>query len=231
VPDRQPIRVLIADDQELVRAGFAMILAAQPDITVIGEAADGAEAIRAARATSPDLVLMDIRMPNVDGIAATTAICRDTRAKVLVLTTFDVDEYVYDALRAGASGFLLKDMRRDELVEAVRVVAAGEALLAPTITRRLIADVVARGRTQTPPRTDARLASLTARETDTLRQVARGLSNAEIAAQLFVTEHTVKTHVSSILAKLGLRDRVQAVVLAYESGLVQPGDAAPPAHS
>jgi DNA-binding NarL/FixJ family response regulator len=231
VPDRQPIRVLIADDQELVRAGFAMILAAQPDITVIGEAADGAEAIRAARATSPDLVLMDIRMPNVDGIAATTAICRDTRAKVLVLTTFDVDEYVYDALRAGASGFLLKDMRRDELVEAVRVVAAGEALLAPTITRRLIADVVARGRTQTPPRTDARLASLTARETDTLRQVARGLSNAEIAAQLYVTEHTVKTHVSSILAKLGLRDRVQAVVLAYESGLVQPGDAAPPAHS
>ena len=231
MPDRQPIRVLIADDQELVRAGFAMILAAQPDITVIGEAADGAEAIRAARATSPDLVLMDIRMPNVDGIAATTAICRDTRAKVLVLTTFDVDEYVYNALRAGASGFLLKDMRRDELVEAVRVVAAGEALLAPTITRRLIADVVARGRTQTPPRTDARLASLTARETDTLRQVARGLSNAEIAAQLYVTEHTVKTHVSSILAKLGLRDRVQAVVLAYESGLVQPGDAAPPAHS
>jgi DNA-binding NarL/FixJ family response regulator len=231
VPDRQPIRVLIADDQELVRAGFAMILAAQPDITVIGEAADGAEAIRAARATSPDLVLMDIRMPNVDGIAATTAICRDTPAKVLVLTTFDVDEYVYDALRAGASGFLLKDMRRDELVEAVRVVAAGEALLAPTITRRLIADVVARGRPQTPPRTDAQLASLTARETDTLRQVARGLSNAEIAAQLYVTEHTVKTHVSSILAKLGLRDRVQVVVLAYESGLIQPGDAAPPAHS
>jgi DNA-binding NarL/FixJ family response regulator len=231
VADRQPIRVLIADDQELVRAGFAMILAAQPDITVIGEAADGAEAIRAARATGPDLVLMDIRMPNVDGIAATTAICRDTRAKVLVLTTFDVDEYVYDALRAGASGFLLKDMRRDELVEAVRVVAAGEALLAPTITRRLIADVVARGRRHTPPRTDTRLASLTARETDTLRQVARGLSNAEIAAALYVTEHTVKTHVSSILAKLGLRDRVQAVVLAYESGLVQPGDGAPPAHS
>jgi DNA-binding NarL/FixJ family response regulator len=231
VADRQQIRVLIADDQELVRAGFAMILAAQPDITVIGEAADGAEAIRAARANGPDLVLMDIRMPNVDGIAATTAICRDTRAKVLVLTTFDVDEYVYDALRAGASGFLLKDMRRDELVEAVRVVAAGEALLAPTITRRLIADVVARGRPHTPPRTDTRLASLTTRETDTLRQVARGLSNAEIAAALYVTEHTVKTHVSSILAKLGLRDRVQAVVLAYESGLVQPGDAAPPAHS
>jgi DNA-binding NarL/FixJ family response regulator len=231
VADQQPIRVLIADDQELVRAGFAMILAAQPDIAVTGEAADGAEAIRVARATSPDVVLMDIRMPNVDGIEATTAICRDTRAKVLVLTTFELEEYVYDALRAGASGFLLKDMRRDELVQAVRVVAAGEALLAPTITRRLIADVVTRGRPQTRPGTDARLASLTAREIDTLRQVARGLSNAEIAAQLYVTEHTVKTHVSSMLTKLGLRDRVQAVVLAYESGLVQPGEAAPPGHS
>jgi DNA-binding NarL/FixJ family response regulator len=231
VANRQPIRVLIADDQELVRAGFAMILAAQPDIAVTGEAADGAEAIRAARATDPDVVLMDIRMPNVDGIEATASICRDTRAKVLVLTTFDLDEYVYDALRAGASGFLLKDMRRDELVEAVRVVAAGEALLAPTVTRRLIADVVARGRTQTRKGTGARLASLTARETDTLRQVARGLSNVEIAAELYVTEHTVKTHVSSILAKLGLRDRVQAVVLAYESGLVQPGETTPPGHS
>jgi DNA-binding NarL/FixJ family response regulator len=230
VADQRAVRVLIADDQELVRAGFAMILAAQPDITVIGEAADGAEAIRAARASSPDVVLMDIRMPNVDGIEATTAICRDTRAKVLVLTTFDADEYVYDALRAGASGFLLKDMRRDELVDAVRVVAAGEALLAPAITRRLIADVVARGRPPTP-RTDSRLASLTARETDTLRQVARGLSNAEIAAELYVTEHTVKTHVSSILTKLGLRDRVQAVVLAYEAGLVHPGEAGPPGHS
>jgi DNA-binding NarL/FixJ family response regulator len=231
VADQQPIRVLIADDQELVRAGFAMILTAQPDIAVIGEAGDGAEAIRVARATSPDVVLMDIRMPNVDGIEATTAICRDTRAKVLVLTTFDLDEYVYDALRAGASGFLLKDMRRNELVEAVRVVAAGEALLAPAVTRRLIADVVARGRPQARQATGARLASLTVRETDTLRQVARGLSNAEIAAQLYVTEHTVKTHVSSVLAKLGLRDRVQAVVLAYESGLVQPGETAPPGHS
>jgi DNA-binding NarL/FixJ family response regulator len=231
VADQQPIRVLIADDQELVRAGFAMILAAQPDIAVTAEAADGAEAIRAARATNPDVVLMDIRMPNVDGIEATTVICRDTRAKVLVLTTFDLDEYVYDALRAGASGFLLKDMRRDELVEAVRVVAAGEALLAPAVTRRLIADVVARGRPQTRQATDARLGSLTARESDTLRQIARGLSNAEIAAQLYVTEHTVKTHVSSILTKLGLRDRVQAVVLAYESGLVHPGETAPPGHS
>jgi DNA-binding NarL/FixJ family response regulator len=231
VPDRQIIRVLIADDQALVRAGFAMILATQPDLMVVGEAADGAEAIRAARELGPDVVLMDVRMPNVDGIEATTAICRDTHAKVLVLTTFDVDEYVYDALRAGASGFLLKDMRRDELVEAVRVVAAGEALLAPTITRRLIADVVARARPTSPPQADARLASLTARETDTLRHVARGLSNAEIAAELYVTEHTVKTHVSSVLTKLGLRDRVQAVVLAYESGLVLPGEGAPPAHS
>jgi DNA-binding NarL/FixJ family response regulator len=232
--DARPIRVLIADDQALVRDGFSMILSAQPDLTVVGGAADGAEAIRAARDLDPDVVMMDIRMPNVDGIEATAAICRDTRAKVLVLTTFDLDEYVYDALRAGASGFLLKDMRRDELVEAVRVVAAGEALLAPTVTRRLIADVVGRGRPAATPRTDPandpRLAALTARETDTLRQVARGLSNAEIAAALYVTEHTVKTHVSNVLSKLGLRDRVQAVVLAYESGLVLPGET-PGAHS
>jgi DNA-binding NarL/FixJ family response regulator len=231
VPDRQIIRVLIADDQALVRDGFAMILGTQPDLMVVGEAADGAEAIRAARELGPDVVLMDIRMPNVDGIEATAEICRATTAKVLVLTTFDLDEYVYEALRAGASGFLLKDMRRDELVEAVRVVAAGESLLAPTVTRRLIADVVARARPASPPRADARLASLTARENDTLRHVARGLSNAEIAAEMYVTEHTVKTHVSSVLAKLGLRDRVQAVVLAYESGLVMPGEGAPPAHS
>jgi DNA-binding NarL/FixJ family response regulator len=224
--------VLIADDQALVRDGFGMILSAQPDIELVGEAADGAEAIRATRELRPDVVLMDIRMPNVDGIEATAAICRETGAKVLVLTTFDLDEYVYEALRAGASGFLLKDMRRNELVEAVRVVAAGEALLAPTVTRRLIADVVGRARhTPAGPRPDGRLASLTARETDTLRQVARGLSNAEIAQELYVTEHTVKTHVSSLLSKLGLRDRVQAVVLAYESGLVLPGETAPPSHS
>jgi DNA-binding NarL/FixJ family response regulator len=226
------IHVLVADDQELVRAGFVMILAAQPDLTVVGEAADGAEAIRLARELGPDVVLMDVRMPTVDGIEATAAICRETSARVLVLTTFDLDEYVYEALRAGASGFLLKDMRRHELVEAVRLVAGGEALLAPTVTRRLIADVVARSRPSSPRRADAaRLATLTARETETLRQVARGLSNAEIAAELYVTEHTVKTHVSSMLSKLGLRDRVQAVVLAYESGLVLPGDVAPPAHS
>jgi DNA-binding NarL/FixJ family response regulator len=214
------IRVLIADDLALVRDGFAMILSAQPDLILVGEVADGAEAIRAARELRPDVVLMDIRMPNVDGIEATAAICRDTPAKVLVLTTFDLDEYVYDALRAGASGFLLKDMRRDELVQAVRTVAGGDALLAPTVTRRLISHVIA-GST---PRTDTRLATLTARETDTLQQVARGLSNAEIARELYVTEHTVKTHVSSLLSKLDLRDRVQAVVLAYESGLVRPGE-------
>ncbi|TDE10163.1 response regulator [Jiangella asiatica] len=226
MPD--PIRVLIADDQALVRDGFSMILGAQPDLVVVGEAADGAQAIQAATELRPDVVLMDVRMPDVDGIQATEAICRDTAAKVLVLTTFDIDEYVYDALRAGASGFLLKDMRRDELVDAVRVVANGEALLAPSVTRRLIADVVGRSRAATGtrhgPRPDDRLTALTARETETLRQVARGLSNAEIAAELFVTEHTVKTHVSSVLSKLGLRDRVQAVVLAYESGLVQPGE-------
>jgi DNA-binding NarL/FixJ family response regulator len=232
VAARQTVRVLIADDHVLVRDGFAMILSAQPDIDVVGEAADGDEAIRAARAADPDVVLMDIRMPNVDGIEATAAICRDTRARVLVLTTFDLDEYVYDALRAGASGFLLKDMRRSELVDAIRVVAAGEALLAPTVTRRLIADVVGRaGPAPAAGRADARLAMLTTRETETLRQIARGLSNAEIAQALYVSEHTVKTHVSSLLGKLGLRDRVQAVVLAYESGVVRPGDNTPPAHS
>lgn len=222
--------MLIADDQALVRDGFAMILSAQPDLAVVGEAADGAEAIRMARALHPDVVIMDIRMPNVDGIEATRAVCRDTSAKVLVLTTYDVDEYVYDALRAGASGFLLKDIRRDELADAVRVVAAGEALLAPAVTRRLIADVVARTR-PTAPQENARLATLTPREIETLRLVARGLSNAEVAAELYVSEHTVKTHVSSMLSKLGLRDRVQAVVLAYESGLVLPGESPAPGHS
>jgi DNA-binding NarL/FixJ family response regulator len=232
------LRVLIVDDQALVRDGFGMILAAQPDIAVVGEAADGAEAISRARELVPDVVLMDIRMPNVDGIEATTRICAETTARVLVLTTFDLDEYVYDALHAGASGFLLKDMRREELVNAVRVVAAGEALLAPSVTRRLILDVVSRGRrARTDPSPPTRLATLTARETDTLHQVARGRSNAEIASALFVTEHTVKTHVSNLLTKLGLRDRVQAVVLAYESGLVvagdldEPGVAVPATHS
>jgi DNA-binding NarL/FixJ family response regulator len=217
------LRVLVADDQALVRDGFCVILDAQPDMTVVGEAGDGAEAVQAALRLDPDVVLMDVRMPTMDGIEATTRICAQTRARVLMLTTFDHDEYVYDALRAGASGFLLKDMRRDELVSAVRVVASGEALLAPTVTRRLIAEVVARGRPVAVPDPAPRLSGLTARETETLRQVARGLSNAEIAAELFVTEHTVKTHVSNLLTKLNLRDRVQAVVLAYESGLVVPG--------
>lgn len=214
------LRVVVADDQELVRSGLALILDAQPDIAVVGEAGDGATAVDAARALRPDVVLMDVRMPRMDGIAATAAICRSTASRVLILTTFDIDEYVYDALRSGASGFLLKDMRRQELVDAVRIIAAGEALLAPTVTRRLIAEMVHR---TAPPPPDPRLAQLTARETETLRQLATGRSNAEIAAALFVTEHTVKTHVSNVLAKLGLRDRVQAVVLAYESGLVVPG--------
>jgi DNA-binding NarL/FixJ family response regulator len=232
VPAIQTVRVLIADDHVLVRDGFAMILSTQPDLEVVGEAADGVEAISAARELQPDVVLMDIRMPHLDGIEATVTICRETRARVLVLTTFDLDEYVYDALRAGASGFLLKDMRRNELVDAIRVVAAGEALLAPTVTRRLIADVVGRSRPAAAvPRSEPRLKTLTVRETEALRQIARGLSNAEIARELYVTEHTVKTHVSSLLSKLGLRDRVQAVVLAYESGLVLPGESPPPAHS
>jgi DNA-binding NarL/FixJ family response regulator len=214
-------RVLVVDDQDLVRGGFRMILETQPDIVVVGEAADGAQAVRVARQLRPDVVLMDVRMPVMDGIEATRRICAETTARVVVLTTYDLDEYVYDALHAGASGFLLKDMRRDELVAAVRTIAAGESLLAPTVTRRLIADVLHR---RPRPAVDARrLAGLTERETQTLRQVARGLSNAEIAEVMFVTEHTVKTHVSNLLAKLGLRDRVQAVVLAYESGLVLPG--------
>jgi len=217
------LRVLVADDQALVRGGLCMILESQADIEVVGEASDGAEAITAARELDPDVVLMDVRMPNVNGIEATREITASTRARVLVLTTFDLDEYVYDALRAGASGFLLKDMRREELVTAVRTIASGEALLAPTVTRRLIADVVISRQAGSSTLDDARLRTLTARETETLRQVARGLSNAEIAAALFVTEHTVKTHVSNLLTKLGLRDRVQAVVLAYETGLVVPG--------
>ncbi|WP_232661979.1 response regulator [Pseudonocardia sp. TRM90224] len=215
------LRVLVVDDQDLFRAGFSMILDAQPDMTVVGEAADGAEAVRAATRLQPDVVLMDVRMPNVDGVEATSAICAATGAKVLVLTMFDLDEYVFAALRAGASGFLLKDMRRDELVEAVRIVAGGDALLAPSVTRRLVASVVSGG--HPVPRLAAQLAALTERESETLRRVARGLSNAEIAADMILSEHTVKTHVSNVLSKLGLRDRVQAVAFAYESGLVVAG--------
>jgi DNA-binding NarL/FixJ family response regulator len=215
------VRVLIADDQELVRTGFRMILKAEPDIDIVGEAADGAEAVELARRLRADVVLMDIRMPVVDGLEATRrllAASGDTR--VLILTTFDLNEYVYEALRAGASGFLLKDAPAAQLVTAVRVVARGEALLAPSITRRLIAEFARR-----PPLNDKpeRMQELTARELEVLRLVARGLSNAEIANELFVSDATVKTHVARILMKLDLRDRVQAVVAAYESGLVQPG--------
>jgi DNA-binding NarL/FixJ family response regulator len=220
------IRVLVVDDQALVRDGFVEILDADPGITVVGEASDGAAAVAEAESLAPDVVVMDVRMPGVDGIAATAAICARTTARVLMLTTYDLDQHVYDALRAGASGFLLKSMRGRELVDAVRVVAAGEALLAPSVTRRLIAEITGRpGRAAAPrpgPSPAARLAALSPREIDTLRALARGLSNVEIAAELYVTEHTVKTHVSSLLAKLGLRDRVQAVVLAYESGLATP---------
>jgi DNA-binding NarL/FixJ family response regulator len=215
------VRVLIADDQQLVRTGFRMILKAEPDIDVVGEAADGAEAVELARRLRADVVLMDIRMPVVDGLEATRrllAASGDTR--VLILTTFDLNEYVYEALRAGASGFLLKDAPAAQLVTAVRVVASGEALLAPSITRRLIAEFARR-----PPLNDKpeRMQELTARELEVLRLVARGLSNAEIANELFVSDATIKTHVARILMKLNLRDRVQAVVAAYESGLIQPG--------
>ncbi|MGW2161569.1 response regulator [Nonomuraea sp. NPDC001699] len=218
------LRVLIADDQDLFRAGFGLILGAQPDMLVVGEASDGDEAIALAGRLRPDVVLMDVRMPNRNGIEATREICATTSAKVLVLTMFDLDEYVYDAVRAGASGFLLKDIRRDELAHAVRTVAAGEALLAPAATRRLLENLVRRPAHDPMPRLAGRLEALTERERETLRLVARGLSNAEIAAALVVTEHTVKTHVSRILTKLDLRDRVQAAVFAYECGLVVAGE-------
>ena len=217
------IRVLVVDDQGLVRAGFRMILEAQPDVQVVGEAADGLEAVEAARRLEPDVVLMDVRMPRMDGLEATRRLARpgtDNPAKVLILTTFDLDEYVYEALRAGASGFLLKDVRREELVAAVRIVAGGDALLAPSITKRLIGEFARRPR---PPATPSRLEALTAREREILGLMARGSSNAEIAAELVISEQTVKTHVGNVLAKLGLRDRIHAVILAYEIGLIQPG--------
>ncbi|MGW3647485.1 response regulator [Streptomyces sp. NPDC000878] len=218
------IRVVVADDQELVRSGFSMILEAQQDIEVVAEAGDGAEAVAAVVRHSPDVVLLDIRMPGMDGLEAARRVCAQSTCKVVMLTTFDLDEYVYEALYAGASGFLLKDVRRDDLVHAVRVVAAGDSLLAPTVTRRLVADIVRSRREQAAAEpTPQRLEVLTGREEETLRLLARGLSNAEIATTLFVSEHTVKTHVSNVLSKLGLRDRVQAVICAYETGLVTPG--------
>jgi DNA-binding NarL/FixJ family response regulator len=217
------IRVLVADDQALVRTGFRVIVDAEPDLEVVGEAADGRETIEAAQRLRPDVVLMDIRMPNLDGIEATRRLASGTAGpRVLILTTFDLDEYVYEALRAGASGFLLKDAGADELLHAVRVVAAGDALLSPSITRRLIADYARR---PSPSERPAALAELTPRELEVLRLVARGLSNGDIARGLVVGEATVKTHVARIFSKLGLHDRAQAVVLAYESGLVQPGAA------
>ena len=212
------ITVLLADDQELVRSGFAMILDAQPDITVVAEAADGAAAVAAVREHRPDVALLDVRMPNLDGVAAARVICAETACRVIMLTTYDREDYLYDALYAGASGFLLKSVRRDDLVHAVRVVAAGESLLAPTATRRLIDELV-RVRPRAGVKPAERLDVLTARERDVLRLLGRGLSNAEIAVALTVSEHTVKTHVSNVLAKLHLRDRVQAVIAAYETGL------------
>ncbi|WP_251828623.1 response regulator transcription factor [Streptomyces sp. ATCC 21386] len=245
----QVIRVVVADDQELVRSGFALILGVQPDIEVVAEAGDGAEAVEAVRRYGADVALLDIRMPRMDGIEACRAISADGPAgpgerradgergtdeerggcRVVMLTTFDSDEYVYEALHAGASGFLLKDVRRDDLVHAVRVVARGDSLLAPSVARRLVeqytrpAPSVLRARRPGP-----RLDVLTGRERETLLLLARGLSNAEIAAELVVSDHTVKTHVGNVLAKLGLRDRIQAVICAYETGLIVAGDAALP---
>jgi DNA-binding NarL/FixJ family response regulator len=220
-----PVRIVVADDHQVVRTGFAALLATQPDFAVLGTASDGAEAVRMSRELQPDVVLMDVRMPGTDGIEATRQLTGSAAGpRVIILTTFDLDEYVYDALRAGASGFLLKDVTAERLFDAVRVVAAGEALLAPAVTRRLISEFA-----RLPPKAadqrapSAATAELTQRETEVLRLLAEGLSNPEIAGRLVVTEETVKTHVSRVLHKLGLRDRTQAVVLAYESGLVTPG--------
>ena len=213
-------RIVVVDDQEVVRAAFEALLATQPDFAVVGSAADGARAVQVCREQRPDVVLMDVRMPIMDGIEATRRIIGDG-PRVLILTTFDLDEHVYDALAAGASGFLLKDVTAERLFDAVRVVAAGEALLAPTVTRRLVAEFARLHRRLSP---SASLKALTPRETEGLRLIAEGLSNPEIATRLVVGEETVKTHVSRVLAKLGLRDRTQAVVMAYESGLIVPGD-------
>jgi DNA-binding NarL/FixJ family response regulator len=226
-----PVRIVVADDQGIVRDGFASLLATQPDFVVVGTAADGAQAVRLCAEVDPDVVLMDIRMPGMDGITATREISgpgsRPDGPRILILTTFDLDEYVYDALRAGASGFLLKDVTAERLFEAVRVIATGDALLAPAITRRLIGEfALLRAKAESSSATvhsGINVMALTPRETQVLRLVAEGLSNAEIAARLVVSEETVKTHVSRVLSKLGLRDRTQAVVVAYESGLVVPG--------
>ncbi len=219
------IRVLLVDDQAMVRAGFRMIIETEADLTVVGEAADGREAIELVARSKPDVVLMDVRMPHMDGIEATRVVTAagDDAPHVLILTTFDLDDYVYAALRAGASGFLLKDAPAEQLVEAIRVIARGDALLAPSVTRLLIEEVARRPPVD-PSVVAPGLVDLTDRETEVLRLIARGLSNSEIADQLYLGEATVKTHVGRVLTKLGLRDRVQAVVVAYESGLVTPGD-------
>jgi len=220
------IRVVVADDQQLVRSGFSVLLRSTPDIEVVGEAADGVEAIDLALRTLPDVVLMDIRMPRQDGLAATRALTADPRAahvRVLILTTFDLDEYVFEALRAGASGFLLKDTRPEDLIDGVRIVATGEALLSPTVTRTLIAEFLKQPAGAPPAATQRLVGSLTQREVEVLASVARGLSNAEIAAELFMSHATAKTHVSHLLAKLNARDRAQLVVAAYEAGVVAPG--------
>jgi DNA-binding NarL/FixJ family response regulator len=216
------IRVLIADDQMMVREGFSVLLNAQPDMEVAGEAVDGRQAIDQAAALRPDVVLMDIRMPELNGIEATRSIIANGDARVLVLTTFDLDEYVYQALRSGASGFLLKDASARELADGVRVVAAGEALLAPTVTRRLIAEFSRLGGNAPRPPAQQQIGELTERETEVLALIAQGLSNAEIASHLVVAESTIKTHVSRVLVKLGLRDRTQAAIFAYEARLVTP---------
>jgi DNA-binding NarL/FixJ family response regulator len=218
----RPVRVLLADDEAIVRDGLRAIIEAESDLEVVGEAADGAQAVAAARRLQPDVVLVDVQMPVLDGVAATRRlVALPSPPRVLVLTTFDRNEYVYESLRAGASGFLLKDVRRGQLTDAIRTVVAGETLLSPTITRRLVEEFCTRPSPSggTPPQ----LADLTGRELDVLRRVGTGLSNAEIAAELVVAETTVKTHVAHIQAKLGIRDRAQAVVIAYESGLIAPG--------
>jgi DNA-binding NarL/FixJ family response regulator len=223
VTDARAVRVVVADDQELVRSGFALIVDSQPDLVVVGEAGDGDEAVTVARREHADVVLMDVRMPRVDGIEATRRLAGADVAhtvKVIILTTFDLDEYVFEALRAGASGFLLKDVRREDLVQAVRVVAAGEALLAPAVTRRLIEDFARRRPAASAPRVAAELDRLTPREREVLELIGRGRNNAEIGAELYVGEATVKTHVGRVLMKLDLRDRVHAVIFAYEAGLV-----------
>ncbi|PKQ15312.1 MAG: DNA-binding response regulator [Actinobacteria bacterium HGW-Actinobacteria-7] len=222
-----PLRVLVADDQALVRSGFHMLVESADDLTVVGEAANGVEALELSRSLTPDVVLMDIRMPGMDGIEATRQIIADPATagvRVLVLTTFELDEYVFQALRAGASGFLLKDTDPDDLLDAVRVIASGESLLAPSVTRRLIAEFVRRP--QAPPADPEILSELTEREREVLSLVGRGLSNGEIAVELFISPATAKTHVSRVMMKLGARDRAQLVVTAYETGLVSPGTSA-----